>query len=203
VGASTTIGSYLVPDLFARFKREHPALQLELEIANTAAIQAAVREDRLDLGLTEGLVEGEQLLVEVVAHDEMVMIAAPTDPISKRGPLQVRELPGLPILMREHGSGTRDVIEAALAEQGVRLEPLMSLGSSEALKTAVQRGLGMALLSRLTVELELKIGSLCVVEIADLNIRRALHLLTLEGKTPSPAAFEFIALLRQNSTLPH
>jgi DNA-binding transcriptional LysR family regulator len=105
--------------------------------------------------------------------------------------------------MREHGSGTRDVIEAALAEQGVRLEPLMSLGSSEALKTAVQRGLGMALLSRLTVELELKIGSLCVVEIADLNIRRALHLLTLEGKTPSPAAFEFIALLRQNSTLPH
>jgi DNA-binding transcriptional LysR family regulator len=197
IGASTTIGSYLVPDLFGRFKKEYPKVQLELEIANTAVIQAAVRQDRLDLGLTEGFASSEGLDVEVVAHDEMVMIVSPKDPLLKKAPIQARDLDQIPLLMREHGSGTRDVIEAALAEHDVEISPAMSLGSTEALKKAVMAGLGAAIVSKLTVELELRASVLAAVEISDLAIRRALHLLTLRGKTPSPSARAFVRLIRE------
>ena len=112
VGASTTIGSYLIPDLFGRFHREHPSVQLALEIANTAQIQAAVLDDRVDLGLSEGFVSSDALEVEVVAHDEMVVIVAPGHPLLARGTLQPKDLAGVQLLMREVGSGTRDVVEA-------------------------------------------------------------------------------------------
>src|SRR5690606_12995217 len=80
VGASTTIGSYLVPRVFGDFHAAHPGVALELEIGNTASIQAAVTEGRLDLGLTEGFVAGESLDVTVFAHDEMVLIVSPRHP---------------------------------------------------------------------------------------------------------------------------
>lgn len=196
VGASTTIGSYMVPELFGAFQRQHPGLQLQLEIANTAAIQTAVLDNRLDLGLTEGFVSSDALDVEVVAHDEMVVIAAPGGPVLRAPSLHARDLVGLPVLMREAGSGTRDVIEAALARRGITLQPLMSLGSTEALKHAVASGLGIAIVSRLSVQLELQTGRLAEVRVQDLRIRRALHLLQLRHKGPSPATVAFLALLR-------
>lgn len=201
VGASTTIGSYLIPELFGRFHRSYPQVELELQIANTAVIQAQLKDDRLDLGLTEGFAEAEGLEVQVVAHDEMVMIVSPKSPILKKSPITAAALTQLPMLMREHGSGTRDVIEAALAERGVEIRPAMSLGSTEALKRAVAAGLGAAIVSRLAVEFELQMGVLAEVDVADLKIRRALHLLQLRGKTPSPAAAAFLAMLPQTATL--
>lgn len=203
VGASTTIGNYLIPELYGRFHKAYPKVVLELEIANTAVIQEKVKEDRLDLGLTEGFVEAEGLSVHVAAHDEMVMIVAPRSPLLKKSPIDVKTLQQLPMLMREHGSGTRDVIEAALAKKGVLIQPAMSLGSTEALKRAVAAGLGAAIVSRLAVELELRVGVLAAVQIADLDIRRALHLVTLRGKTPSPAAAAFIGLLAQMGERSH
>ena len=92
VGASTTIGSYLIPDLFGRFHREHPSVQLALEIANTAQIQAAVLDDRVDLGLSEGFVSSDALEVEVVAQDEMVVIVAPGHPLLARDALHADHL---------------------------------------------------------------------------------------------------------------
>lgn len=196
IGASTTIGSYLVPSLFGELRRVHPTLELDLQIANTAAIQAAVLDNDVDLGLTEGLIAADALHVESVAADEMVAIAPPGHPALARAPLRASELGALPLLMRERGSGTREVVEAALRDRGLSIEPVMSLGGTEALKNAVLHGLGLAIVSRLTVEHELRIGRLAELPIEDLRIRRDLHLVTLQGKTPSPAAAAFIALLR-------
>ena len=196
IGASTTIGGYLVPSLFGAFRRAHPAVELSLDIANTAVVQSAVLRDQLDLGLTEGFVSSDQLEVEVVAHDEMVAIAAAGHPAARAGALQARDLLALPFIMREPGSGTRDVIEAALARKGLRIAPIMSLGSTEAVKNAVASGLGVALVSRLTAALELNAGRLAELKLADLRIRRPLHLIRLSGKQPSPAVRAFIDLLR-------
>jgi DNA-binding transcriptional LysR family regulator len=200
VGASTTIGSYLVPQVFGDFGKRHAGIALDLQIGNTRAIQTDVLDGGLDLGLTEGFADAEALDVEVFMHDEMVLIAGPD---ASRGPLsgvqsvRVGDLARVPFIMREAGSGTRDVIEAALLARGVEVQPKMRLGSTEAIKNAVVRGLGVAIVSRLTVALECEIGRLREVEVADLVIRRALHCLTLRGKRPSPAATEFLALLRQ------
>lgn len=200
VGASTTIGSYLIPAVFGAYHRAHPHIRLELEIANTAAVQAMVLDDRLDLGLTEGFVASDALDSEVVHNDEMVAIAAPGHPLLGQAPLAAARLRDVPFIMRERGSGTRDVIEAALAERGVQLEPAMALGSTEAVKNAVASGLGVALVSRLTVELELQVGRLAVLRVQDLEIKRALHLVRLRGKRDSPAVAAFVEQLQ--SVLP-
>lgn len=196
VGASTTIGSYLMPHVFSAFHREYPEVRLELEIANTSVIQAMVLDDRIDLGLTEGFVAREQLVAEVVHYDEMVAICAPNHPLAGRKNVQVRDLEHLPLISRERGSGTREVIEAALSERGMELEPAMSLGSAEAIKAVVASGAGIALMSRLAVERELASGQLRAIDLVDLTIRRALHMVRLGGKRESPAVEAFIRMLR-------
>lgn len=197
IGASTTIGSYLIPSVFGAFHRAHPEVRLELEIANTSVIQAMVADGRIDLGLTEGVVPGEQLVVEIVHYDEMVAIAAKGHPLLEKKRVSAADLVRAPFICRERGSGSRDVIEAALAERGLNIDPVMALGSTEAIKNAVAAGLGVAMLSRLTVELELTMGRLELIDVRDLSIRRALHLVRLRGKHESPAVQAFVAQLRE------
>jgi DNA-binding transcriptional LysR family regulator len=196
IGASTTIGSYLVPALFGELHRLHPAVQLELEIANSASVQQAVLDNRLDLGLIEGFADSEALDVEALATDQMVAITAPGHPALSRAPLTASALRELPVLMREQGSGTRQVVEAALKAKAIVVRPIMSLGSTEALKNAVLHGLGVAIVSRLTVENELRTRRLAELTFSDLDIRRELFAVTLRGKRPSPATLAFIQLAR-------
>jgi DNA-binding transcriptional LysR family regulator len=196
VGASTTIGSYLIPHVFSAFHREHPHVKLELEIANTSVIQAMVLDDRIDLGFTEGFVPREQLVSEPMHFDEMVVIAAPGHPLSRGQAVHARALASFPFISRERGSGTRDVIEAALTGLGVELEPAMSLGSTEAIKNVVAGSTGLAVVSRLAVERELSSGRLVAIEVRDLTVRRALHMVRLGGRRESPAVEAFIRMLR-------
>ncbi len=197
VGASTTIGSYLLPGVFGAFQHKHPQLRLELEIANTTMIQTMVLDGRIDLGLTEGFVSTDQLTVEVVHYDEMVAIVAPGHPLLEKPKVYLRDLRKVPYISRERGSGTRDVIEAALAEHQLELEPVMSLGSTGAVKRAVASGLGLAIVSRLTIELEVQAKRLIVLDVADLNVRRALHLVRLKSKRESRAVAVFLRMLRE------
>ncbi len=204
VGASTTIGNYMVPPLFGELRRSHPGVTLELRIGNATRIQEQVLEGQLDVGLSEGFVAGGALEIEVFARDEMVLILAPSHPLalSAARRLSKDELSRLPFIVRERGSGTRDVVEDVLGRQGIQLEPVMSLGSTEAVKNAVATGLGAAFVSRLTLDLELASGRLVTLEVDDLYIPRELRLLTLEGKQPSPAAREFLRLLRERYPRP-
>jgi len=199
LAASTTIGSYILPSVFGELHAAHPNVRLALEIGNAARVEELVLEGELDLGLSEGSVVSEHLNVEVFTRDEMVLIAAPEHPLvaeARRGKLGARALEGQSFLMREPGSGTREVVEDALAGAGIPVSLLMTLGSTEAIKNAVAGGLGVALVSSLTITLERASGRLVVLELSDLRIHRPLHLLTLEGKPQSPAAREFLRLLR-------
>jgi DNA-binding transcriptional LysR family regulator len=197
VGASTTVGSYLVPSLMGELHRQHPGVQLDLTIENTAAVQSAVLENRCDVGLIEGFVASDALAVETLIADEMIGIAAPTDPTVLQVPLRAAALRDLPLLMREQGSGSREVVEAALRKRDVVVKPVMSLGSTEAIKSAVIHGLGVAIVSRLTVEHELQTKRLVELSFSDLHIRRDLYLVSLRGKRHSPAASAFIGLTRR------
>lgn len=205
VGASTTVGSYLVPSLMGELHRQHPGVQLDLTIANTAAVQSAVLENRCDVGLIEGFVSSDLLAVETLIADDMIGIAAPSHPALQKTPLRAAALSELPLLMREQGSGSREVVEAALRKRALEVTPVMSLGSTEAIKSAVIHGLGIAFVSRLTVDHELQTKRLVELTFSDLQIRRDLYLVALKGKRHSPAASAFIALTRRRlrSTLGH
>ena len=201
VGASTTIGAYLLPQVFGEFHRQHPDIELELEIANTETIQNQLMEGSIEVGLTEGLMEAEHLDSEVFHEDELVAIAPRGHPLLKQKRVTVRELCREPFILREEGSGTRAVVERALSKRGVAAKPVLSLASPEAIKRAVIAGVGVAIVSRLAIGCELQIGSLVVIPVNDLVIRRPLHLQKLQSKSPSPAVSQFLKLLRAHKDI--
>jgi DNA-binding transcriptional LysR family regulator len=188
----------VLPALLGAFSREHPGVTVDLEIGNARAVESDVLTGRHEVGLSEGFAAADGLDAQPFLHDEMVLIARPRTaggPLSEFDSIRASALRGVPFLAREAGSGTREVVEAALGGRGVELRPAMVLGGTEAIKNAVIHGLGVAIVSRLTVETELEIGRLRAVTMTDLRIRRALHRLTRKGNTPSPAAAEFLAVL--------
>lgn len=195
VGASLTIGAYVLPEVFGAFRRRYPGIELHLEIANTETIQRLLIEGALDIGLTEGFVEAPELEAQVFWEDELVAIAPPDHPLLREAPVTAARLCREPLVLREVGSGTRAVVERALAERGLAARAVMSLGSTEAIKGAVAAGVGLAVVSRLTLSLELETGRLAAVPLSDLTLRRPLHRLRGRGRHESQAARAFHALL--------
>jgi DNA-binding transcriptional LysR family regulator len=132
VGASTTVATYMLPPILARFHEAHPAIILRVVSANTRAITRALLERRLDIALVEGPVEHRRIQVVRWREDKLVVIAPPGHPLTSRRKVRAEELEQERFIVREHGSGTRDVSERALAEHGVRPAAALQLGSTEA-----------------------------------------------------------------------
>lgn len=200
IGASTTIGSYLLPSVLASFHRDYPGVRVHVEVGNTEQVHRGLLDHRLDVGLTEGLVAEAGLASENFAHDELVGIAAPDHPAVGRRRLKVREFVGCPFVMREPGSGTRAVIELALSTLGLRVDPVMTLGSTEGIKRVVASGVGVSIVSRLSVLSEEAAGTLKVIALSDLNIPRPLHRVRLRNLGDGPTLAAFYRVLTE--TLP-
>ncbi len=206
VGASTTIGSYLLPALLGEFRRRHPAVALELTIGNTDDIKHRLIDRTLDLGLTEGAPpEDHELHTRIFHEDELVVIAPPDHPFAANAPgkkrprpITGRQLCSQPLIVREPGSGTREVVDRALASgQAQPKNVALTLSSTEAIKRAVAAGLGLAVVSRLCVTLELAGRLLVEVPVRDIRLRRPLHELTLRARQASPSVQAFAALLEK------
>ncbi|MEO1083149.1 MAG: LysR family transcriptional regulator [Acidobacteriota bacterium] len=199
VGASTSIGSYFLPEVMGAFDRQNPGIQLSLRIDNTEGIQQALTDGTLDVGLTEGLAPEDDFDVDVFREDELCLIAPPDHDLARRPQVSLADVLSHPLLAREPGSGTRAIVERAFARAHVEAEPAMSLGSSEALKRAVAAGLGVAWVSQLTLGDELTVGRLVTVPVDDFSIRRPLHRLLLRDRSPSPAVRAFEQILQAAS----
>lgn len=204
LGASKTIGGYLLPAVLGEFRRLHPAVELQLVIANTEAIKTQLIDGALDLALTEGMPpQDEELSTRVFREDELIVIAPANHPLAKPVPgkrqaraITARQLCAQPLILREPGSGTREVLVRTLADCG--LEPgeiVLTLTNTEAIKGAVLAGLGLAVISRLCVTLELAGGVLVEVPTRGLRLHRALYEVTVRGRQPSPSVQAFAALL--------
>ncbi len=190
IGASTTIGNYLLPSLLAGFRERLSAqaqrsLHLTVVIANTAAIAAQVAAFELDLGLIEGPSHEPNLTVKPWCEDELIVVAAPNDPIvprAVRGRVSRRALREATWLLRESGSGTREIIDELLIPHLHRLRPGIEFGTSEAIKRAAASGLGITCLSRLVVEDLLKAGALVALATQLPRLTRQFHLVIHEQK---------------------
>ncbi len=195
LGASLTIGGYLLPRVLVEFHRLHPQIELQVHTANTRQIQAALLDGSIELGLTEGPLDAAELELTVFGEDELVAVAPAGHPLLARGGVTAREFCREPLIVREQGSGTRAVLEQSLARKKIALAPFLTLSSPEAIKNAVVSGMGVAIVPRLIVGLELQSGTLGVVPLKDLTIRRSLHRQQLRGRSLSPAAVRFLELL--------
>jgi DNA-binding transcriptional LysR family regulator len=199
IGASTTIGTYLLPGVLAEFWRRHPKVELLVQVENTEKVHRRLAGHELDLGLTEGLVEEEELEAEAFHRDELVLIAAPGHRLAGQDRVALSAVREEPFILREPGSGTRAVEERALARLKLPVRVLMALGSTEAIKRVVAEGVGLAIVSRLAVSAECAAGTLAVLPVPGLRIERPLHLVRRRGRRDGPAVQAFCAVLRERT----
>ncbi len=196
VGASTPAATYLLPHLLGVFKAAHPGISVQLVSDNSAKIQRRLMRHELDFGLVEGATILSELVAEPSMDDELAPISAPGDPLAAaQGDDRGRQLALSTFILREPGSGTREVMEAALQAAGVRPHRTMELGATEAIKRAVAAGLGVSLVSRYALDLELAAGLLVVLELPALRARRTFRLVRHPQKRLARAAAAFHALL--------
>ena len=201
IGASTTIGTYLLPGVLADFWRRYPKVELLVEIENTEQVHRRLAGLQLDVGLTEGFVEEAELEAEVFHRDELVVIAAPGHPLARQPRVPLSALRDEPFILREPGSGTRAVEERALGRLKLPVRVVMALGSTEAIKRVVAEGVGLAIVSRLAVGAECAAGTLATLPVAGLRIARPLHLVRRKGRRDGPALQAFCGVLRERTAV--
>ncbi len=162
VCASQTIAGYWLPRHLTDYRRAHPGIELRLSVGNTAQVAAAVHDGTVELGFVEGAVSNPVLLSEIVARDQLVLVVAPDHPWAGRASADMAELAGLEWVLREPGSGTRSVFEAALARAGLTasLRVALALPSNEAVRAAVEAGAGATVISASVVASSLEAGLL-------------------------------------------
>ena len=196
IGASTTVGVYLLPDVLVRFRRKYPEIQTRLEIERSAIVERALLRGELDLGITEMFGGADQLEATQFRSDELVPIASPKHPLARRRKVSAAAFCREPFVVRDTGSETKSFVERALAARGLSVNPVLALGSTEAIKRAVAGGLGVAIVSKLAIELELHARRLTMVRVTGLSIRRPLYLIRARNTRFSKASEAFIELLQ-------
>lgn len=193
-GSSTSIAQYVLPRMLGRFKREHPRVKLQVRSGNTEEVVEWLIEGRIEIGLIEGPALRKDVRVEAFMEDELVLLFPANHPWSKRESLTIQDLKGAPFLLRERGSGTRRVLEAALEKSGLKmkeLEVVMELDSSEAIISSVESGLGIGFVTRAAVLPRLPLGKIATASIAGLRIRRNFSLVYPVGPKPDGLAGAF------------
>jgi DNA-binding transcriptional LysR family regulator len=199
IGASTTIATYLLPPVLADFRTRHPAVKLRLVSANTRAIAALVLERRVDVALVEGPVGDARFELRRWRADELVVIVPAGHRLARRRSVQLAQLAAEPFIVRERGSGTRDVAERAFLAHGIQPPIALTLASTEAIKQAVAAGLGLAVVSRAAASDQIALGHLAALRIAGFEMRRDLTELRLRGRTLGAPAEAFARLLHSRA----
>jgi DNA-binding transcriptional LysR family regulator len=196
LGASTTLGVYLLPDVFVRFRRNYPDIHASLEVIGSAAVERRLLDGDLDLGFVESFSGDERLAAVAFQADELVPIAPPGHPVARKRRVTPEQFCAEPFVVRDTGSETKSFVERALADKGLTVRPVMSLGTTEAIKRAVASGIGVGIVSRLSIGLELETRRLAVLKVPGLVISRPLYHVVRKGSDRSAATSEFLKLLR-------
>lgn len=199
LGASTTIAQYVLPGLLSEFCQAYPRVFPTLLSGNTERIVAAVQDHTIALGFIEGPPHSRDVTTHPFFQDELVLIVPAAHAWAKRASVSPSELSSAPLLMRERGSGSRQVLEQALERAGVKrrtLRVVMELDSTEAIKSAVEAGFGMGFVSRWAIAKDMRLGhSFKIVDVAGLRVRRQFLIASAKGSTLLPVAEEFRGFL--------
>jgi len=199
IGASTVPGHYLLPEALARFKQAYPGLEVTLTISNSLEIRTGVREGRFELGMVGERVRDERVAYEPLAQDRLVVAMRPEHPLATRGTLHAADLVGPPLVMREHGSGTRAALERGLTAAGIAVSELrvfLEFSSIEAIKMAIRSVDALAVLSEWSVRDEARLGLLHVTALEGVEVERELFLVRRAHGFLSVASEAFLGFFR-------
>ena len=203
ISASTTPGDYIVPKLLGGFAAEYPEVSVSIDVHDTSEVVDAIEAGRAQLGVTGAVVKGARVSSEQFATDDLILICPPDSPLSTRKRVSLSSLADEPWVQREQGSGTRQVAESLLANSGLdpqEIKVVVELGSGEAIISAIEGGLGVAIVSSHVAEKAIALGSVAKVDCVELPMSRPLYVVLPKG-TPTRAAEAFREYLMREARI--
>ena len=197
IGATLTVGNYLATILVARFLQEHPESRIQLQVHNTSTIVQQIANHELDLGLIEGDCNHPDIEVQPWIADELVVFSAPSHPLASQRKVSLEQLLQEDWILREKGSGTRETFDRAFHSHHSKLKIRLELEHTEAIKRAVESGLGIGCISRLALKDAFRRGSLVPISTPSLDLSRFFYFLWHKQKYQTTGIREFLDLCRR------
>lgn len=200
IGASLTVGEYILPYLFGEFVKVHPNISLKLKLNNSAQIITKLKDTEIHLGFIESMLKYPDFKQEAFLEDELIIITSPHNSLIETDYITIDQLFSLPFIMREQGSGTRQVIEEKLKENNLdpsKLNIVLELESTESIKSAVESITGISIISHSAVRKELALNTLKQLHIKDITMKRNFYMLYDEHYL-SLTADIFVKFLKEN-----
>jgi DNA-binding transcriptional LysR family regulator len=199
VVASMTVAEYLIPGWLTRLRSTRPDLVVSLQMGNSQHCVEVMQRGDADVGFIEGPRAPRELSSRIVRSDDLVVVVAPSHEWAHRKtPLSPAALSKAPLVIREQGSGTREVLESTMKSLGLSIVPFLELGSTTALKAAVESGAGPGILSRLAVQTEVRDGRLLIVPTEGISLNRSIRLVWSRKRPPGVAAKLLISQIEKS-----
>jgi len=197
--AVASTANYFVPQLLAEFCRRYPGVQVSLDVTNREGLLHALSDNDTDLVVMGKPPESMDLVATIFMENPLVAIAPPNHPLAGQKKIPLERLQEETFLVREKGSGTRSATERFFVEHGVSLSSTMEMSSSESIKQGVEAGLGLGLLSLHTLEMELALKRLVILDVSELPIIRNWYIMHRTGKRLSAVVQSFRAFVCEES----
>ena len=198
IGASRTVGEYIMPYIVSAFKKEYPDVDIALEIYNTRQVENNIMNNTIDVGLVESDISNKKLFYQDFLDDELVLIVSSNHRWASEETISLLELKDEPFIIREAGSGSRLVFEQALLDSDFDIENLniiMEIGNITAIKTIVASGLGVSVVSKWAAEDMVNSGEICILRIKEFTIHRKLSIILNNDFFESEACSKFVRFL--------
>ena len=190
IGASSTIGEFLLPKFLPSFLQEHKNLKLNLFIGNSKAVEEGILSKNFYIGLVEDEISSNKISATAFYEDEIVLIANVNCDIPEE--IEVDQIKNYEFIFREKGSGTRNIVETALGKEGIEIKPNIEISSSKAIARMVANSKYLAFVSKLVIENELRLKNLKVVKVKDFQIKRKFSYITQKNIRLPSTEREFI-----------
>ncbi len=200
LGASTTIAQYVIPPILSKFHKKFPHFQLFLHSGNSNQIADLLLNGEIDLGIVEGKIKNKDIKYIKFINDELVAVTNSNNKILSKNKLTLKELIKFPLVLRERGSGTLEVLEYALKSKKIKLSSLnirLYLGSTEAIKYYISSDDCVGFISTRALNRELNSNELKIIKIENFKVSRTFNFISLHGNNPSGVTAEFIKLAKR------
>ncbi|MGE6227318.1 selenium metabolism-associated LysR family transcriptional regulator [Paenibacillus chitinolyticus] len=201
LGASLTMGEYILPRLLGPFRKEYPNISVAMKVMNTTQILDEIFAHQLTFGLVEAPIQHPDVHTEAILSDELKLIVPAGHPLAEMETIRMEDVFRYPFVLREEGSGTRRVMEEELERAGIAcsgMDIVMELGSTGAIKSAVEAGLGISILSQSSVKHEVRLGILKVKEIEGVSFSRSFYAIYLNSTLLPLSAVSFLNFMRRD-----
>jgi len=201
IGASFTIGEYILPSLILELQKEHSKLQIQVTIGNTEEIVQAVRLFQVDIGLIEGQTNDKDLIVVPFMEDELFFVTSCSHPLANKQEITISDLQDQDWITREVGSGTREYLNHVIRSNGLKAKSFLTISSNQGIKETLINGKGISLLSRSVIERDVRHGNLHILPISQMRFTRRLSYIFSPVMKEKQNVQTFIDTLTEHTSL--